>query len=338
MSGKITIEKLLDKNVKYGDIFPNDKDKISVVYKELCKQFHPDACGDPRATDAFASLQALYSKASAVVGTGIWEGSKYVEIKTTNGKTLKINYLYHAIFELGEYYVCNENVIYLFDFSKKKYYNNYIEKIKNISYANNDMRNIFEPLMPQIQSEYDTTDNKHIIVLKKTSDVFPLRAVVENFYEGKVPATHMAWMISRLMSLCCFLKYNNQVINGLNLDALGVSLEFHSITILGGFWFATQPGAQMLGTTKDIYAIMPPKVKADKISMFTTDVESVKAFGRKYIADDAPAAVLDFINSGTSEDSYDEMQKWDTALQKGFGTRRFIKIDVNKNKIYKKEN
>ena len=115
MNGKITIDKILNAKTKYGDIFPNDPKQLPLIYKELCKQFHPDSCGDPRATDAFATLQIFYKEASAVVGTGVWEGGRYVEIKTTTGKTLQINYLYHAIFELGDCYVCNRNIIYIFD-------------------------------------------------------------------------------------------------------------------------------------------------------------------------------------------------------------------------------
>lgn len=334
MNGKITIDKILNAKTKYGDIFPNDPKQLPLIYKELCKQFHPDSCGDPRATDAFATLQIFYKEASAVVGTGVWEGSRYVEIKTTTGKTLQINYLYHAIFELGDCYVCNRNIIYIFDFSKKKYYNNYIKQIKNISFADKDMEKMFKPLFPEVVSEYDTPNEKHVIVLKKTEDVYPLRCVIENFYKGNIPDTHLAWMMSRLMNIGCYLKYNGQVHNGINIDNCFVSLNFHTILLPGGWWYATKEGEPMIGTTAEIYNIMPPKVKADKVSSSITDIESIKAFGRKYLASTAPDAFKAFTVSGTGEDSMKEMEKWDSALIDSFGKRRFIKIDATAKEVY----
>ena len=95
------ITKLLDEKTKYGDIFKNDGHKLPIDYKNMCKLIHPDVCADPRATDAFARLQILYNEASECVGTGVWEGTNYIEIKTTSGKTLQIKYQYHSEIEIG---------------------------------------------------------------------------------------------------------------------------------------------------------------------------------------------------------------------------------------------
>lgn len=334
MTVSALIDKILDEKTKYGDIFPNDNVKLPVKYKELCKKIHPDSCDDTRSTDAFTRLQTLYNEAAENVGAGVWEGTNYIEYKTVAGKTLQIKYSYHCVFELGEYYVCNKNIIYIFDFSKKKYYNNYIKSIKNIKFVDREMEKMFKPLFPTVISEHDTVNDKHIIVLSKTEDVFPLRCVIENFYHDAIPATHLAWMISRLMNICCYLKYNGQVHNGINIDNLFVSLQDHSIHLFGGWYYTTKENEKMIGTTKDIYFIMPPKVKADKVSNSITDVESVKAFGRKYLEDSAPQAFKDFVNSGTGEDSMKEMEKWDKALIDSFGKRHFIKIDVTAKQIY----
>ena len=329
------INKILKDGVKVGDIFPNDPVEAKKVYRDLIKQYHPDNCYDPRASDAIQALQSLYAQAEKMFVDGTWEKSNYIEIKTTSGKRLQVNYQYHCVFELGEYFVCNKNIIYLFDFNKKKYYNNYIQNIKNLKYADKGMEDMFKRFFPTVVSEYDTEDSRHVIVLSKTEDVYPLRCVIENLFNGDVPDTHLAWMISRLMNICCYLKYNKIVCNGINLDSCFVSPEFHSILLLGGWWYTTEVAQPMIGTSKDIFDVMPPIVKANKISSYVTDVESVKAFGRKYLSSAAPQAFRDFLNSGTQEDSMKEMQKWDEALTKSYGKRRFIKIVSNKNQIYK---
>jgi hypothetical protein len=328
------IDKILGEKTLYGDLFPHDNIKIPLEYKRMCKLIHPDVCHDPRATDAFAKLQEFYNLASKALSSGMWEATNYVEFKTTTGKTLQLKYMYHGIFEIGEYFVCSKHIVYLFDFSKKKYYNNYINQIENLKYADGEMKKMFQPLFPTVIAEHDTVDNKHIIVVSKTEDVYPLRCVLDNFYKGDIPDTHLAWMVSRMMNIACYLKYNKQVHNGINIDNMFVSLQYHTILLIGGWWYAVDEDAKMIGTTKEIYSIMPPKVKADKNACSVTDVESVKAFGRKYLADSAPQAFKNFVNSGSKDDSMAEMEKWDDALIESFGKRKFIKIEATNKQIY----
>ena len=54
------INKILADGVKVGDIFPNDPTEAKKVYKDLIKQYHPDNCYDPRASDAIQAWQILY--------------------------------------------------------------------------------------------------------------------------------------------------------------------------------------------------------------------------------------------------------------------------------------
>ena len=119
------IDKILKENTLYGDLFPHDNMQLPLEYRRMCKLIHPDVCSDPRATDAFAKLQNMYKEAVAALGSGMWEATNYVEFKTVAGKTLQLKYMYHGVFEIGEYFVCSKHIVYLFDFSKKKYYNNY---------------------------------------------------------------------------------------------------------------------------------------------------------------------------------------------------------------------
>lgn len=225
------IDKILNPNTKVGDIFPNDVTQAKNIYRDLCKKYHPDTFVDDRANDIISALTKLYNNAIKAIEAGTWEKSNFIAIKTTKGTTLNINYLYHRVFELGEYYVCNQYIIYIFDFNKKKYYNNYIKQINKISYKDKKMEKYFKNLFPQVISEYNTLDNKHIIVISKTEDVYPLRAVIENVFNGEIPDKHLAWMISRLINICCFLKMNGLVHNGINIDNCFVSTDFHSILL-----------------------------------------------------------------------------------------------------------
>lgn len=78
------INKILADGVKVGDIFPNDPTEAKKVYKDLIKQYHPDNCYDPRASDAIQALQSLYTQAEKMFADGTWEKSNYIEIKAAS--------------------------------------------------------------------------------------------------------------------------------------------------------------------------------------------------------------------------------------------------------------
>ena len=96
------IDKILNEQTLYGDLFPHDNIKIPLEYRRMCKLIHPDVCDDARATDAFAKLQEFYNLASQALSSGTWEATNYVEFKTVAGKTLQLKYMYHGVFEIGE--------------------------------------------------------------------------------------------------------------------------------------------------------------------------------------------------------------------------------------------
>lgn len=93
--------------------------KLKIFIEIYVKNIIQTLFADNRANDIISALTKLYDKAIKVIETGTWEKSNFIAIKTTKGTTLNINYLYHWVFELGEYYVCNQHIIYIFDFNKK---------------------------------------------------------------------------------------------------------------------------------------------------------------------------------------------------------------------------
>lgn len=331
------IDKILNEKTVYADLFSNSKNYLNKSYKGLCKKLHPDVCKDPRAEDAFAQLQIFYKQAKDALDNNSWEAPNYIEIPMVSGKKLAITYQYHHRFEIGDYYVCKKIITFVFDSDKKKYYDNYINQIKKLKYADKNMEKIFKQLFPKIVSQYKATNGKYIVTLSKTEDVYPLRCLIENGWNNNIPKEHLAWITSRLMNICCYLKWHQTVCNGINIDNLFVSPQYHSILLLGGWWYATKEFEPMIGTTKDIFNIMTPKTKADKISISITDIESVKMIGRKYVTNNKKE-IIDFYNQGSTSDSMQEMQNWDSVLNKAFGARKFIKVENDIiNNIYVKE-
>ena len=146
-------------------------------------------------------------------------------------------------------------------------------------------------------------------------------------------------------NICCFLKYNNIVHNGININNCFISPEHHAILLLGGWWYATKAEDKMIGTTKEIFDIMPILSKNNKKSSAITDLESIKLLGRTLNGynnprtfmkeTDIPKPIAEFLIGGSGADAYKEFQTWDTVLDKGYGVRKFIPLSVTKKQIYK---
>ena len=323
------IKKILNTKTVYGDLFPNSKTLITKKYKDYCKIIHPDNCLNPDAAEAFMKLQDLYKKAQDALTQGIWEATNYIEYHTINHTTLQIKYLHHFTFEIGECYICKNYIFYVLDSTKEKYYKNYIKQVKSLKYADSKMKDTFKILMPEIYKTTETKEHKYILILKKPEDVYPLELLFTNGFNNDIPIDHLNWITSRLLNISCFLKYNNQVSNGIDIRNLFVNPEKHGIFLYGSFWYTMPYDDLMLGTTNNIFNLMSPKAKSEKISKYSTDIESIKSIGRKYAQKDTPPLILDYYKSGSLDDPYQEFAKWDDVLNKVYKKRCFKKIGNN---------
>jgi hypothetical protein len=330
----ISIEQLI--NAKHcEDVFINDMNETRKLYKELAKKYHPDVNKDEKAEIAFRNLQTLYQEAKEKLEKGIWEMKNLIILKSTTGKKISFKYLSDKQFELGHIYVGNQHILYSFEDKNKKYFDNAILMIKSIKYANSNMRNEFEKLMPKITSFFSTDDNKHILVIEKNEKEYMLSDVV-NKTGSKLTDRHVAWIISRLNNLNCFLTFNNIVLNGINTDNCFINPENHTLSLYGGWWYAKPTNKKMIGTTGEIFSVMPIKNKTEKIALHTTDMESIRYLAKKILFNKAttPKALLNWLEEGSEEDSFKEFEKWNTTLDNAYGKRTFVNLNISKNDIY----
>lgn len=333
----MTAEQILSIS-KCGDLFPYGVDNVKAKYKELVKEWHPDANKNSKAADVFQKITELYNKALKLLEQGTWEKTNYVLITKDNGKKIALNYDTVFDFELGTYYVTKTKIVYVLGKDKKKYFDNAITRIKSLKYADKKMEDTLSICMPKIYQTFQSNNGEYAIVLDKTEDVYPLKSVFE-YFGNKIQDRHVAWIISRLCNLTCFLKYNGIVHNGININNVFVSPQYHSILLLGGWWYTTKENDKMIGTTKDIFSIMSVTAKGSKKSSYLTDLESVKLLGRQLLGESncrklaldttIPKAFTNFLISGSGDDAYKEFNKWDKALNDSYGARRFVKMEVN---------
>ena len=336
-------EKVILAAKKCGDIFSNNKDVAKAEYRELSRKYHPDIYKNDNGI--MAKINSLYEKAMYLIEIGEWEVSNQVILVEFSGKKSNHKFLSENNFELGVFYICDDEVIYILEAKHEKYYQNAIRKIQSLKYANDGMKKEISRFMPKIMYNYKLKDGRWCIAFYKTADMFLLDDLL-NHFNGMIPPEHSAWIISRLNNICCYLDYIKVAHNGISLSNCFVSPEYHTIILLGGWWYCINQGEKMIGTQKAIYDIIPIKEKGMKIATIITDLESSKLIGRQILgnlsltsskkeAASYPKAIARFLRSGSSEKAVDEFRKWNDSLTEAFGKRKFIKLNINKNDIYK---
>ena len=331
----ISIKQLLE--IKHcEEIFVNNIDETKKLYKQLAKIYHPDVNKDVEAEKAFRHLQELYAEAKRKLEKGIWEVKNLLTLETTLGKKISFKYLTEKKFELGMIYVGKKHILYKIEEKHKKYFDNAIKMINSINYADNNMKNEFQKLIPNIVSTYQSkADNSYLMVIKKDENEFMLSSITNSIPE-KLTDRHVAWIVSRLNNLNCFLSFNNIVLNGINVDNCFINPETHSLSIYGGWWYARKEKDKMIGTTSEIFSVMPIKNKTEKIALHSTDMESIRLLARQilYNKNKTPKAFTDWLNSGSTEHAFKEFENWNKTLDQAYGKRTFVKLYISSKDIY----
>lgn len=318
------------------EIFVNNKEETKSIYRELAKRFHPDIYKGLNAEDNFAKINTFYEDALLKIEKGIWDEKDIVILESKLGKKYKLKYLKECHFELGRFYIGRKHLIYVLEQKNKKYYDNALKVLNSLKYVNKEMENEFKRYFPNIESTFELKTGEFCLVLKKDPTDFLLEDFY-NFYkkQGKeVDAKHTAWVVSRLNNIACFLKYNNLVHNGLSMNNCLISPKYHTIMVLGGWWYCVPVGEKMIGTQKVIFDIMPIKEKTEKIASFRTDLESIRQIGRTLNLKDVPIPFKAWLNKASSEDAFKEFNSWNDSLLQSFGERKFIELDISEKEIY----
>ena len=332
---------------KCGDIFSftDSVDEIKKEYISLIKQYHPDIYKEKDADKIAMKINELYNRALELIKLKTWESTNKVIVSAKTGKKIIMNFLSESDFELGKFYIGKKHLIYLLDSKHKKFYDNALKTISKIKYENDKMKKEFERYFPIVEENFETIDGKWCIILQKTEDVFLLSDLIKQ-QNGRIPIKHVAWIVSRLSNISCFLQYNKIVHNGISIDNCFVSPSHHSILLLGGWWYSVPENEKMIGTQKVIYNIMPLKDKESKKASHRTDLESIKLIGKiilnnlsmitkKDTTNEIPISIQEWFKKGSSNNSFEEFSKWNIALDQAWGERKFIELNVSEKDIYK---
>lgn len=322
-------------------LFSPNLDSAHREYRKLASMWHPRVLGDDGSVSTH--VNALYDLAVKRLNDGTWQTPGEVTWTATDGRKWKLRFRKKKVFELGTMYIGDEHVAYELTRDNDDLYDAAKARMRSFKYANDKMRSEVERYLPKIRDEIETADVR-VMVIKKTPDLFTLADVVEQ-QGGRLDSKHVAWVISSLLNLSCYLKYAGIVHNDISPDTYFVSPEHHSGALLGGWWYSRKDGERLVALPARTMQDIDPDVLRSKTASHAVDSELVKLTGREALGSPlgsvllkekaAPPAILSWLNMIGTNNVFDEYKQWyEKVLKSSFGKRKFVELKVSADDIY----
>ena len=323
---------------------------IKQQYRELAMKWHPDKNPDKRSSDVMAHIGKLYTDGIELIAKGRWHVPGKLSVIALDGTKYNIKYKYRCGFELGVMYVGDTILAYSIakDLFKSQRLTSVNTAISWFEFRSPDMKTEFSKYLPSIKKVIETK-GEYIICLDKTADVLPL-SVVLKYYDGFVPPEHVAWIMSSMQNILCYLQYSKIVHQAIDLNNYFISPTFHSGLLLGGWWYALRHGDKLRSVPTRTFNFMSKSAIEKKTAGYAIDDELVLATCRALLGDEiGTKLILDKRLDGSlrnmvtwmrtirKSDRVKNYKQWKKEiLVKSFGEIKFIPMDIDIDAAYEK--
>jgi hypothetical protein len=319
-------------------LFTGDEAVARQEFRALAARWHPDRDPDSGAIGVFQHVNRLYDAAVRKLRGGIWQTPGLLVLRATDGATYRIRYRKERAFELGRLFVGREIVAYVVENDHADLFENALQVIDRLPCADPRMAAEIGRYLPEMVRHFETEEGQ-VLVLRKTPDLVLLRDVLDRC-GGRMDARHVAWIVSSLLNLACYLDYARLAHNAILADSCFVSPPQHSTALLGGWWYAVRQGERMRAAPAATVQYAPFEVRDGYRGDLRTDLESIRALGRELLGDAtglrlarekaAPPPMLDWLRRPASDSALRDYQIWtNRVLEDSFGERRFVPLDVS---------
>jgi len=318
-------------------LFPGDLAEAKKKFHELALYWHPDkTTGDAK---VMSHITELYKEAVRLLETGKWRGSSFLDLKKKGGGSIRFKYLVSRSFELGYVYIANTHISYLIDKKFEQFSKRAERTIKNLHYADDKMKKEMSKTLPESIKVFELEDDKLLLTIPKSKNLVPLREVF-SYYKGKIEPVHVAWIGSGLHNIACYLEWAKIVHGDISLDSVFISPSDHSVSLLGSWWFAVPIDEKISTLPIRTYKYLPWEVKCNKIATPLVDLEIIRATVRELLGDItgrslSSSPMVDLVQIPVDDTAQRAYKLWHEALQKTFGKRKFVKMELHVDEAYK---
>ncbi len=317
------------------DLFRPTKAEIEATYRELVRRWHPDAKGGD--ADVFRHIGELRAAAHKKLDDGLWGSlDRHVFECMLKGRgQSRLHYSFSRAFELGTAYIADARVVFIVDGRHRAFVDNAVAMTRAWRFASDGMRENSSRYLPGPFSVSDTDDGRIVVSAEKGARFLPLREVLSHF-GGQLGPRHVAWILSRVYDLVCYLSYARVVHHDIAMDNLFIDPEKHGVVLLGGWWHAKAEGAPLTTVPARTHKLLPWSVQKSKKASCRTDLELVRAVGRELLGvgpalafpSSVPPAMAAWLKGTSGGKAVDDYRGWTKALETSFGPKRFVVMEL----------
>jgi hypothetical protein len=313
------------------------------AYRVLAWAWHPDRNTAAEAPAVFAHVGALYHAACAKLARGLWHVPGLFRCTASDGAVHMIRYQARHDFELGTMLAGKTALAFLLRPEFADLLDDARRTIARLRFANDAMRGQMAPCLPSAPTAVATPEGP-VLIVDKAPELVLLRDLLGHLGSAMDPR-HVAWVLSSLLNLACYLDHAGLSHNAIGLDTVFVAPEAHRVAVLGGWWYAAQHGARLRALPARSAALAPPDILAARRADIRLDLELIRATGRALLGDEAgsrlardgraPRPLVDWLRGAASATALGDYELWGSVLEASFGARRFVKLGVSASDIYR---
>lgn len=324
-------------------LFPGELRDIKSSYKKLAQIWHPDHNPNPEATAVFAHISKLRDIAVRLQKGGRISPALVVrEYDLGTGKTSIFRYVRAHKGDLGDILISAQSIVYEIPIDFADVACAERDRIANFRYADDAMKNEISRYLPVLKRALELSD-RQVLFYEKPQDCVLLTDLAA-YFDHKMPAVHVAWIVSSLMNMACYLGWSELVHGAIAMDTVLVCPAKHSISLVGGWGYATAVGRRPNVLPRRTTSLVPrltikgetisPRVDIDLIKDIAQELLGAPGGAGLHFNKDVPLSIKEWLVSPSSDDAVAEYRAWMKALVDGFGKRRFVEMKVSPDVIY----
>jgi hypothetical protein len=324
------------------ELFSGDEKAVKSQFKKLVQLWHPDHNPAKNAAEVFQHINELKSVALRQLGSKSIPLGRERLYEAAAGTKSRFSYLVQHVGDLGDILISSKSLVYEIANAYQDVTEAEVDAVANLSYADDKMRDEISRYMPKLTRRLTLVD-KDVLFFERPADTILLTDLVRHF-DGKIPAVHVAWIVSAALNLACYLGWAGRVHGAISQETLLICPSKHSVMLVGGWGYScatkTRPNVLPRRTTSQVPRlaiageVATPKVDIDLIKATAQEILGAPGgTGLKMMAD-IPDPLIDWLLSPSSDNAVAEYKGWMETLHRAFGQRRFVDMKVVPADVY----
>lgn len=316
-------------------------------FHTLARLWHPDRNKKADADKVMAHVSLLHDLAKAKISSGTWEVPGEWRLTEKNGETHTVFARIRRPFELGEFGFGNGHAAWLIKDEFNDLAANALRRSGGaFSFANDAMKADLKPRLPFMWGKM-LDGYQMLITVEKGYASVPLRDALPYFpLDYDVRGKSVAWIVSELLNIACYLAWKQWSHNAITLDNVFIAPDTHQCFLLGGWWYHTPWNEKLVALPPQVMSEVPLARRQSKEPDPRMDLWLIRALARELLGDRSgqslsqfakyPQAMLAWLRSPPAASAYEDYNNWvKDVLPASFGPRRFTKLEINPSDIYK---